>query len=119
MQIIKRVPFSAAHSIQGAGKCANKHGHNWEAIITVDSPSLDSRGFIADVAAIKQAAFKYDHDDLDKYFESASTENVAQKIADDTLTICHAGQLEDAHFHVEVHLIETENNSARAFAWTL
>lgn len=116
MKITKRVVFCAAHSIAGAGKCANKHGHNWEAHITVESNVLDDRGFIADVAEIKQAAFKYDHDDLDKYFESASTENVCMQIARDVLDIVLSSN-EDAHHgdvHVHVHLIETENNSAHA-----
>lgn len=115
MKISKRVVFCAAHSIAGAGKCANKHGHNWEANITVECDALDERGFIADVAEIKQAAFKYDHDDLDKYFESASTENVAQKIADDAFNIVKKTQ-DDAEVRVVVHLIETENNSATAYA---
>lgn len=114
MRLTKKVDFCAAHSIAGAGKCANKHGHNWEANITVDfHGTLDSRGFIADVAAIKQAAYKYDHDDLDKYFKSASTENVVAQIANDVLDI-----LKDSasvgSYYVEVHLVETKNNSASA-----
>lgn len=118
MKITKKVDFCAAHSIAGAGKCANKHGHNWEAIIEVDyRGTLDGRGFIADVADIKQAAFKYDHDDLDKYFESASTENVAQQIAYDTLEIVLAERGPDAgDIFIHVHLVETKNNSADAYA---
>lgn len=118
MKITKKVDFCAAHSIAGAGKCANKHGHNWEAVIEVDFRGvLDTRGFIADVADIKQAAFKYDHDDLDKYFESASTENVAQQIAYDTLEIVLAERGSDAgDIFIHVHLVETKNNSADAYA---
>lgn len=116
MKITKKVDFCAAHSIAGAGKCANKHGHNWEAIISVNfDGELDSRGFIADVAEIKQAAFQYDHDDLDKYFESASTENVASQIADDVLQICIDGEA-IGEFQVHVTLVETKNNSADAYA---
>lgn len=117
MKITKRVVFCAAHSIAGAGKCANKHGHNWVANIDVWCDSLDERGFIADVADIKQAAFKYDHDDLDKYFDQPSTENVAQKIADDVVTICKESNNE-GQYSVRVHLIETENNSAEAYSGT-
>lgn len=116
-RIIKVVDFAAAHSIAGAGKCANKHGHNWEATITVDFEGiLDDRGFIVDVAELKQAAFKYDHDDLDKYFDSASTENVAQMIAKDALVICHNSESE-GKYHIHVHLVETKNNSADAIAY--
>lgn len=115
MKLTKRVVFCAAHSIAGAGKCANKHGHNWEATITVYGEKLDKRGFLADVADIKKAAFKYDHDDLDKYFESPSTENVAQKIAEDALKICKESNPK-AQFMIEVELVETENNSATAYA---
>lgn len=116
MKIVKRVDFCAAHSIAGAGKCANKHGHNWEAIITVSFDGhLDKRGFVADVAEIKQAAFKYDHDDLDKYFDSASTENVAAKIAKDVLDICESSDSKGLYY-IHVHLVETKNNSAEAWA---
>lgn len=116
-ELTKRVMFCAAHSIKGAGKCENKHGHNWEAHIKVNlvQGELDPRGFIVDVGDLKDAAFKYDHDDLDKYFEYASTENVAQKIAADALDICL--QTNPANkYVVEVHLIETENNTATARA---
>lgn len=116
VKITKKVDFCAAHSIAGAGKCENKHGHNWEATIEVDfRGKLDSRGFIADVAEIKQAAFRYDHDDLDKYFETASTEVVAQKIADDVLDVLDRAKSEGDYF-VHVHLVETKNNSADAYA---
>lgn len=117
MKITKVVDFCAAHSIAGAGKCANKHGHNWEATISVQlvDGKLDKRGFIADVGDIKDAAFKYDHDDLDKYFTSASTENVCQRIAKDVLGICIRSNSEST-FMVNVHLQETKNNSADAVA---
>lgn len=118
MKISKVVDFCAAHSIKGAGKCANKHGHNWTAIIEVESVGgelSDVRGFLADVRDLKQAAFKYDHDDLDKYFDFASTENVAKKIAEDALDEvlkCNP----NLHIFVRVHLDETKNNSADAVA---
>lgn len=118
MKITKHVDFAAAHSIAGAGVCANKHGHNWHACIEVehvDGEITDERYFLADVRDLKDAAHKYDHDDLDKYFEFASTENVAQKIADDALMICLTANPE-AQFVVRVHLIETKNNSANAVA---
>jgi 6-pyruvoyl-tetrahydropterin synthase len=116
-ELTKRVMFCAAHSIKGAGKCENKHGHNWEATIkvTLVQGELDERGFIVDVGDLKQAAFKYDHDDLDKYFDFASTENVAKKIAEDALEICLQTNPENKYL-VDVHLVETENNSATAKA---
>ena len=115
--LTKRVVFCAAHSIKGAGKCENKHGHNWEATIkvTLVDGSLDHRGFIADVRELKDAAHKYDHDDLDKYFEYPSTEVVAKQIAEDALDVCK-GTNPNAKFVVDVTLVETENNSATAQA---
>lgn len=117
IQIIKKVDFCAAHSIAGAGKCANKHGHNWEATITVSliGGELNETGFIADVASIKQAAYKYDHDDLDNYFDKPTTENVAQQIAEDALEVCKAENPKGT-FIVNVDLVETKNNSAVASA---
>lgn len=110
----KNVEFSAAHSIKGAGKCENKHGHNWEAQITIHfAGELDERGFVVDVADVKKCAFKYDHDDLDKYFEFASTENVAAKIAEDVGNLC-AAAASSGTYYIEVHLIETKYNSADA-----
>lgn len=115
--IKKVVDFAAAHSLKGAGKCENKHGHNWEATIRVEfTGELDERGFVADVADIKLAAFKYDHDDLDNYFDSPSTENVAQKIAEDVLEVCLNGNAKGT-FWVTVVLVETKNNSAEASAY--
>lgn len=117
-QITKIVDFAAAHSIQGAGKCANKHGHNWEATIQVETVGgvVDHRaGFIADVADLKKCAFKYDHDDLDNYFEYASTENVAKEIAIDALEVVKEANPRLQVF-VRVHLVETKNNSADAVA---
>lgn len=115
-KITKVVDFAAAHSIQGAGKCANKHGHNWEATIVVETVAgniTDERGFIADVADLKTCAFKYDHDDLDKYFEFASTENVANKIAHDALAVVERTNPQ-LQVYIDVHLVETKNNSADA-----
>lgn len=116
MKIVKVVDFCAAHSIQGAGKCANKHGHNWEATITVEFfGELDDKGFIVDVAALKLAAFKYDHDDLDKYFTTPSTENIVSRIAYDVAGICVASESTGDYF-IHVNLVETKNNSAAAYA---
>lgn len=114
-RLTKNVDFCAAHSIKGAGKCERKHGHNWEANIEVECNRLNSFGFIADVAAIKHAAMKYDHDDLDNYFEKPTTEIVCKKIADDALDIVLAehNRLDaDLYVTVKVHLVETKNNSA-------
>lgn len=114
MKLTKVVEFCAAHHIPRAGKCSNNHGHNWIATIHVEADMLDSRGFIADVADIKQAAFKYDHGDLNGWFDSPTTENVAQAIADDVLLICIDSNR--ATYRVRVHLQETRNNSAEAQA---
>lgn len=115
-KLTKIVDFSAAHSIKGAGKCENKHGHNWEATIQIELwGELDNRGFIVDVAEVKQCAFRYDHDDLDKYFESASTENVAQQIANDVAQLCRTAH-STGEYVIDVHLVETKANSADAEA---
>lgn len=116
-RISKRVMFSAAHHIPGAGKCENNHGHNWRAHITVDqiSGQLDKRGFIVDVRDLKSTAFKYDHGDLNDHFESPTTEVIAQQIADDALELCKQNN-DNATFIVNVHLDETDDNSADASA---
>lgn len=122
-RITKRVMFCAAHHLPGAGKCENVHGHNWvaEIDVTLLSGDLDPRGFIVDVADLKKAAFKYDHNDLNIFFDYPSTEVVAQKIADDALGICRFNNDKNV-YAVVVHLIETENNSAYGqasnFTWT-
>lgn len=118
MRITKEVDFAAAHSIAGTEQCDQKHGHNWHAVIEIDHAGgeiTDKRGFLVDVREVKNAAYKYDHDDLDKYFDFASTENVAQQIAEDALQACIECN-PGAQFFVRVHLDETKNNSADAGA---
>ena len=53
---IKLKDFSAAHRIINNynGICRNLHGHNYMAIINIESDKLDSTGFVVDFADIKK-----------------------------------------------------------------
>lgn len=56
--------FSAAHRVwNDPGKCRNIHGHNYAAVVMIDSPSgpLTEQGFVVPFAAVKDAIDAYDH----------------------------------------------------------
>ncbi|GAB4234982.1 MAG: 6-carboxytetrahydropterin synthase QueD [Deltaproteobacteria bacterium] len=51
-----RATFSAAHRLREyEGNCERLHGHNWRVEVTVESPTLDSRGIALDFRGIKAA----------------------------------------------------------------
>jgi 6-pyruvoyltetrahydropterin/6-carboxytetrahydropterin synthase len=54
--------FSAAHRLYPfEGKCANIHGHNWTAIVTIYAPVTQGPGFVIEFDHIKAAIDRFDH----------------------------------------------------------
>ena len=79
--------FSAAHCLVGYdGRCAARHGHNWEVVVFVKGRKLDKLGMLIDFHALKQivrdALEELDHTDLNalKAFtaDNPSSENIAR-----------------------------------------
>ena len=116
-RVTQRVKFSAAHHIPDHPVYANNHGHNWEALISVDliQGEPDKSGYVVTPYSLRSAASQFDNDDLNKHLAIPTAENVAQKIANDALDICivHNGQ---NIYIVNVELWETADSSASASA---
>lgn len=63
--------FSAAHFLRGyQGKCATRHGHNWEVDVRVRGKRLNAAGMLTDFREIKDALNRVlkdlDHRDLNE-----------------------------------------------------
>ena len=108
--------FSAAHSLrQYHGKCAQLHGHNYNAEITIQGDRLDEAGMIVDFAELKalcdEVLDRLDHTYLNELPEFAEANVTAENLA---AFIFHA--LNDALSHptvsiFEVKLYETEDSA--------
>lgn len=54
VSITRRFQFCAGHRVMGhESKCANLHGHNYVAEITVVAPDIDKQGRVVDFSVIK------------------------------------------------------------------
>jgi len=53
-QVRRELSFCYGHRLLGYdGKCARLHGHNGRAVLTLEAPSLDELGMVADFHAIR------------------------------------------------------------------
>jgi len=59
--------FSSAHRLTHGyvGKCANLHGHDYQAKITLSADNLNEYGFITDITDITEHFDKWVNDNLD------------------------------------------------------
>ncbi len=65
-QISKEISFCYGHRLLNYnGKCANLHGHNGLAAITIESSQLDERGMVMDFAEIKATISRWIDETLD------------------------------------------------------
>jgi 6-pyruvoyltetrahydropterin/6-carboxytetrahydropterin synthase len=85
--------FSAGHALRGyKGKCENPHGHNYKVRVTLEGPSLDSIGLLADFTGIKNALreviravdHKFLNDQAPFDVINPSAENIAKYFYDET-----------------------------------
>ena len=54
-EVIVKTGFSAAHQLRyHDGKYENLHGHNWTAIVTVETKDLDEIGLAVDFVVLKK-----------------------------------------------------------------
>jgi 6-pyruvoyltetrahydropterin/6-carboxytetrahydropterin synthase len=54
-QVTKEIRFCYGHRLLNYdGKCRHLHGHNGRAVITLEAPSLDRLGMVADFSTIKR-----------------------------------------------------------------
>jgi len=65
-RIRKSIDVDFAHHVRGhRGACINIHGHTWKFEVLLESPELNSDGFVVDFKHLKQRVLKPCHDLLD------------------------------------------------------
>jgi len=85
-ELTVEMPFSAAHRICGhSGPCANLHGHNYRALITVAGDRLNELGMLIDFGELKQMCAEViaplDHSYLNEIAAFAQANPTAEAIA--------------------------------------
>lgn len=84
-KIGRKFVFESAHQLDGKvyGRCANLHGHRYELTIEVEG-EVNKFGWICDFDELDEIAKgiigKYDHQNLNNYFETPTVEIIAKNI---------------------------------------
>ena len=69
MKVTRRFQFAMGHTLhQHEGACANLHGHNYVAFVTVETPDLDPVGRVVDFGVIKDRVGAYINAEFDHRF---------------------------------------------------
>ena len=88
MFLSKEFTFDSAHFLtKYHGKCENLHGHTYKLRVTVEGP-VGEEGMVMDFAELKRVVKenvieRYDHQNLNDFFENPSAELVVMKIWED------------------------------------
>lgn len=88
MLVSKEFTFDSAHFLtKYHGKCENLHGHTYRLRVTVEGP-VQKDGMVVDFKELKtvvkeRVIDKYDHQNLNDFFENPSAELIAMKIWED------------------------------------
>src|SRR4249919_1610351 len=65
-QVTRELHFCYGHRLlHYDGKCRNLHGHNGRAVITLETPTLDSLGMVVDFSKIKKVVSAWIDANLD------------------------------------------------------
>ena len=83
-RVCRRFKFDSAHHLPGYnGKCANVHGHSWKFEVEIQG-YVGPDGMVIDFSVLKKVVQplvdQLDHDDLNKYVENPTAENLAAYI---------------------------------------
>ncbi len=90
MLVSKEFTFDAAHFLtKYHGKCENLHGHTYRLRVTVEGP-VGEDGMVVDFKELKvlvkeKVIDRYDHQNLNDFFENPSAELIAVQIWNDLL----------------------------------
>lgn len=136
----RRIHFSSGHRVLNhEGKCANPHGHNYDAHIVAVADHLDAIGRVIDFAVLKEKignwideyfdhtflVFQDDHEMIEALSKIKSPKKpficpfnpTAENIADYLLKVVCPEQLKDTGvFVTKVLLYESENCYVEAHA---
>jgi 6-pyruvoyltetrahydropterin/6-carboxytetrahydropterin synthase len=77
--------FSAAHHLPGyEGKCSRIHGHRWVVKVAWIGDADEGSGMVCDFKILKEALHslleRFDHQDLNYYFNNPTAEFIAEEI---------------------------------------
>jgi 6-pyruvoyltetrahydropterin/6-carboxytetrahydropterin synthase len=65
-RVTREITFCYGHRLLNYdGKCRHLHGHNGKAVLTLESPELDSLGMVMDFSRIKRVVQTWIDDNLD------------------------------------------------------
>jgi 6-pyruvoyltetrahydropterin/6-carboxytetrahydropterin synthase len=65
-RVTREIAFCYGHRLLNYdGKCRHLHGHNGRAVITLEGPTLDSRGMLVDFGEIKRQVQRWIDENLD------------------------------------------------------
>lgn len=112
MLVSKEFTFEAAHFLtQYHGKCERLHGHSYKLRIVVEGPVKED-GMVIDFIELKQfvkenVIDRYDHQNLNDFFENPTAEWVCKKIWEDLTSSAEAFKGVTLH---EVTLWETNDS---------
>jgi len=88
MLISKDFTFDSAHFLTDYhGKCERMHGHTYKLRVTVEG-EVQANGLVMDFVDLKRIVMervidKYDHQNLNDFFENPSAENMVIKFWED------------------------------------
>lgn len=115
VRIGRHFEFEASHRLppdECYGKCSNLHGHRYELTVEIEGiPS--SKGWICDFEEVtvlvnRTIIEKYDHSDLNSYFDIPTVEMIAQEI----FSQLKAALLKRPYSLKRICLYETRNSYA-------
>jgi len=82
MKIHTETTISAAHHLPGYnGLCKNVHGHSFKIEVEIIGLINKEIGMLVDFKEVKDIINKFDHTDLNDYFENPTAENIAHHLA--------------------------------------
>jgi 6-pyruvoyltetrahydropterin/6-carboxytetrahydropterin synthase len=65
-RVAREISFCYGHRLLNyEGKCRHLHGHNGRAVISLESPGLDSKGMLVDFSEIKRHVQRWIDENLD------------------------------------------------------
>ena len=79
-QLIVKGHFDSAHHLPGHPTCGTPHGHTFRVETRVSGKSLQPNMMLVDFQDVKGTWKKYDHRDLNAFFEYPTAENIARTI---------------------------------------
>ena len=87
--------------------CARQHGHQYRIVFTILATKLDETDMVIDFGKLKDLAKRYDHRDLNDFFENPTSEVLAKHLAEEVFKM-----LPDAEY-VGVTVWESDHSHVR------